>query len=113
MRSILFLLLVALIVLGSFSLVRADEEKVTRKNIAGESVTVTSAEAAKKDTEDSFLKGVNFGAGIMANFFTGSKKPVESARVVNGVVRVEEEGKGQVGVVAEFHTLWGIVNSFL
>lgn len=107
MRLIVLLLLVAFLISGSFTPVSAaDEAILTRKDITGVQVPVSPAEADKKDAEDSFLKGVHFGAGIMANMFTGGKKPVETARVVGGVVRVEEESKGQVGAVLEFHTLW-------
>ncbi|TAL26637.1 MAG: hypothetical protein EPN94_02810, partial [Nitrospirae bacterium] len=112
MRFILPLLLVALFVSDSlFTPVHAaGEEKptMTDQTVPGTLPLVEKAYAEKKDAEDSFLKGANFGAGIMANIFAGGKKPVESARVVNGVVRVEEEGRGQVGVVAEFHTLWSL-----
>ncbi|HLA51194.1 MAG TPA: hypothetical protein VJZ92_02970, partial [Thermodesulfobacteriota bacterium] len=105
MRLIVFLLLVAFLISGSFTPVSAaDEATLTRKDITGKPVHVSTEEADKKDAEDSFLKGVHFGVGIMANMFTGGKKPVETARVVGGVVRVEEESKGQVGAVLEFHT---------
>jgi hypothetical protein len=47
-----------------------------------------------------------FGAGIMANFDTKwghGEKRVKSARVVNGVVRVEQEATAQVGFMLEAH----------
>lgn len=98
-------IVVALVVLSCFSTAFAEEE-FTVKDIKGEDVKVTKEEADKKAAETDFIKGVKFGAGIMANILTGGRTPVESAHVVNNIVRVDEEGRAQVGVVAEFHTLW-------
>lgn len=93
MRLFLILLISLLLISGGYTSILAQEPR-------------PEMEVQKDRAEASFLSGVNFGAGIMGSVFSGGKKPVESARVVNGVVRVEEEGDAQVGVVAEFHTLW-------
>jgi hypothetical protein len=46
-----------------------------------------------------------FGAGLMANFdvLNIKSKRVKSARVVGGVVRVDEESRGQLGFMLEAH----------
>lgn len=108
MRVLLSAFLGTLLILDGFSIVLAEEQKVPVKDSAGQEVMVTSEVAELKKAEESFLSGVKFGTGIMANLLTGGKKPVTSARVVNGIVRVEEGGRAQVGVVAEFHSLWAL-----
>jgi hypothetical protein len=55
----------------------------------------------KKDREAILEK--HFGAGIFANFDLGKSPRIRSARVVNGVVRIEEDSRAQAGFFLEAH----------
>jgi hypothetical protein len=44
-----------------------------------------------------------FGVGVFANIDLGANQRVESARVVNGIVRIEESNRVQLGVLLEAH----------
>lgn len=50
----------------------------------------------------------NFGVGLVANFASGQKRPVKSASIINGIVRVDEEDYLKYGLGLEVHKfLWG------
>jgi hypothetical protein len=44
-----------------------------------------------------------FGAGVMANIDFGNRRRITTARVVNGIVRVDEENRAQLGFMLEAH----------
>jgi len=53
-----------------------------------------------------------WGVGLVVNFDTGHRKPIKSASIVNGIVRVEEEDEIKYGLGLEVHrfllgTSWG------
>lgn len=97
MKKVFIPIIVALVVL-SFTAVAFAIENNNEQQVG---ITNDEAKAGKE-----FITGVKFGAGVMVDILTDGKKPVQSARVVNGIVRSEEEGRSQVGVVAEVHSLW-------
>jgi hypothetical protein len=49
-----------------------------------------------------------WGVGLVVNFDTGHRKPIISASIVNGIVRVEEEDDVKYGLGLEVHRfIWG------
>ena len=69
-----------------------------------ENLDDSANKANAEKANDLAIMDKNFGAGIMANFdFTNGGGRVKSARVVGGIVRVEESSKAQVGFMLEAH----------
>lgn len=70
-----------------------------------------SIENAKKEEKgkSEFLSSY-FGLGLYAGFDTGKKQRIDSARVVNGIVRVEEQSDAQVGFMLEAHRIFALDN---
>lgn len=60
-------------------------------------------EETTPNSESSDISGFKFGAGIAATFDFGGLERVASARVVNGIVRVEDEDDVAAGLAAEAH----------
>ncbi len=49
-----------------------------------------------------------WGVALITNFDTGNRKPIKSASIINGVVRVEEENEIKYGLGLEVHRfIWG------
>ena len=59
---------------------------------------------AKIDSED-FMKKY-FSIGLYANFDVGANNRVQNARVVNGIVRVEESNTAQIGLALQAYRLF-------
>lgn len=90
---------------------KEDKQTETVKEVVKETLKVNeelkkSQEAEKEkpggDRDQAILQN-NFGAGLYANIDSGNKKRVKSARVVGGVVHIEEESKAQLGFILEAH----------
>ena len=47
-----------------------------------------------------------FSVGLYANFDVGADRRVQSARLVNGIVRVEESNRAQLGIALQAHRLF-------
>ena len=49
-----------------------------------------------------------WGVALITNFDTGNRKPIKSASIINGIVRVEEENEIKYGLGLEVHRfVWG------
>ncbi len=59
--------------------------------------------AANGGSEDRSFGGLRFGAGLSVTFDTGSNERVESAEIVDGVVRVTEEKNVITRILLETH----------
>lgn len=83
---------------GADSLTKEDVIKMVNE-------TIIEKEKSLETKNENEIVNKYFGAGIMANVdFGGKKSPrVKSARIIGGVVRVEEESKSQIGFMLEAH----------
>lgn len=88
-------------------------DKIRTMKVNGTDVEISAAaerQLAEEKGQENFVS-LNFGAGLFAGFDIGGKQRVDSARVVNGVVRIEEQSDAQLGFILEAHRFFGIDNS--
>lgn len=63
------------------------------------------SEVKEKVNSDEFMKKY-FSIGLYANFDVGANNRVQNARVVNGIVRVEESNSAQIGLALQAYRLF-------
>jgi len=88
-------------------------ERVRTMKVNGTDVEISAAaerQLAEEKGQENFVS-LNFGAGLFAGFDIGGKQRVDSARVVNGIVRVEEKSDAQLGFILEAHRFFGLDSS--
>jgi len=102
--AILFLLVTVSILVGcSLTPEMIEDQKATRSALdstATDADTVARQEAAAGQKE---FAGLNFGVGISLTVDTGENDRVESAEIVDGIVRVTDENDSVARVMLESH----------